>query len=168
MSPKSHYSLTIGVMDVNNYYLLIFNYIERLDNLQALYLYIYIYILYIYIYIYIYILYSVVISKQTILSQHIYLCLQLELEAPGNQADISMFTMHVRLPIFIQIVNVLDLHFQRQRFELCMHWGSSYAITSQTVTDRADIAITAKQEVAYGLSIGGMYTFLTSAHSIGQ
>ena len=42
--------------------------------------------------------------------------------------------------IFIQIVNFLDFHFQGKRFESST-LGSSYVIISQTVIDRANIAI---------------------------
>ena len=41
----------------------------------------------------------------------------LDLEAP-IYAIICMLTSYVRLPMFIQIVNVLDLHFQGDIFEL--------------------------------------------------
>ena len=41
---------------------------------------------------------------------------------------------YLRLTIFIQIVNVLDLHFQSQKFESSILW-STYAIISQTVRE---------------------------------
>ena len=56
---------------------------------------------------------------------------------------ICMLTRYVRQPNFFQIVNFLDLHFQGQQFESSTS-GSSYVIVSQTVTDRADIAIAIK------------------------
>ena len=50
-----------------------------------------------------------------------------------------MLTMVIRQPIFIHIVNVLDLHFQGQTFELSTS-GSLYVIILQMVTDRTNIA----------------------------
>ena len=47
---------------------------------------------------------------------------------------------YICLPIFIKIVDILDLHLHGQRFE----WsslGSSYVIISQMVTDRTNFAI---------------------------
>ena len=51
-----------------------------------------------------------------------------------------MSTRYVRLPTFIQIINVLDLHFQGQRFE-SITLVSSQVIISKTVTDGTNIAI---------------------------
>ena len=55
-------------------------------------------------------------------------------------ANICMFIATVHLPIFIQIVDVVDFHFKSQRFESST-LGSSDVIILQTVTDRANIAI---------------------------
>ena len=55
-------------------------------------------------------------------------------------ANVYMFTRTISLPIFIQIVDVLDFYFKGQRFE----WstlGDSNVIMSQTVTGRTTIAI---------------------------
>ena len=50
-------------------------------------------------------------------------------------AHVRRLTKYVSLQIFIQIVNVLDLHFQDQRFESGT-LASSYVIILQTVTNR--------------------------------
>ena len=55
---------------------------------------------------------------------------------------------YVHLPTIIQIVNLHDLHFQGQIFELSI-LGNSYVIISQTVKDRANMTIAIKQEVTY-------------------
>ena len=55
--------------------------------------------------------------------QHVQLCTadkQLNLEAPMFAHIIITSYFHLR-PIFIQILNVLDVYFQRQRFEL-INW----------------------------------------------
>ena len=49
-------------------------------------------------------------------------------------------TRYLGLPIFIPIVNVLDLHFKVQHFKSST-LGCSNVIISQTVTDRTNIAI---------------------------
>ena len=55
-------------------------------------------------------------------------------------AHICILRRNHSLPIFIQIANVLDLHFQGQRIESST-LGSSNVIISQTVTVRSNIAI---------------------------
>ena len=62
----------------------------------------------------------------------------LNLEAPFAM-NINTLTKQIHLPIFIQIVSVLDFYFQGQRFELGA-MGSSYVIISESVTYRANIA----------------------------
>ena len=68
-----------------------------------------------------------------------------------------MLTTYHRMPIFIKIVNVLDPHFQGQRFESRTLWSSNMII-SQTVTDRINIAIVNTWKVARGL-LFGIFTF---------
>ena len=58
-------------------------------------------------------------------------------------AYVCKLTIKNSMLIFIQIVNVLDLHFQGQRFEARI-LGSSYVITLQMVTERTNIAIANK------------------------
>ena len=61
---------------------------------------------------------------------------QLELEAPNCA---YMVTMYVRQPIFMQIVNVFDLHFQGQRFD---SWFIGKFIRDYLeIGDRSNIAI---------------------------
>ena len=64
---------------------------------------------------------------------------RLEPEAPIF-ANICKLTRYLRLPIFIPIVDVLDLPLKGQRFESST-LGNSNVIISQTVTYRANIAI---------------------------
>ena len=53
-------------------------------------------------------------------------------------ADVSTLKRYVRRKIFIQIVNILERHFQSQRFESTT---LQYVIISQTVIDRTNIDI---------------------------
>ena len=81
----------------------------------------------------------------------------LDLEAQGF-AHISMFTRSICPPIFIQIVNVVDLHFEGQRFKSSI-LGNSNVIISQTVTNMTNIDIAnTSHQVASDLSIG-IFTF---------
>ena len=54
--------------------------------------------------------------------------------------NLCTLTKEVRLQIFIQIINFLDLLFQRQRFEPSTP-GSSCVIILQTLIDRTNITI---------------------------
>ena len=60
--------------------------------------------------------------------------------------------MQFHLPIFMHIVNILDVHFQGQKFESST-LGSSYVIILQIVTDVTNIAIANKHKIEYNLYI---------------
>ena len=81
---------------------------------------------------------------------------RLNLEAPIF-AYVWTLTRYVRVPIFIRIVDVLDFHFQGQRFELST-LENSYVIISQMVSDRTHIAIANTYEGACSF-LTGILTF---------
>ena len=87
---------------------------------------------------------------------------RLDLEAPIC-AHIVVFTSYVRLPIFIQILNVLYIHFYSQRLKSSIS-GLSHVNISQTVTDKHSYCQHRKSHVAFRLA----YLHLTLAHSKGQ
>ena len=67
---------------------------------------------------------------------------RLDLETP-ILANICTLIMYVRLPIFIRIINILDLHFKGQRFESST-LRRLHVIISQLATDRTKIAVANK------------------------
>ena len=64
---------------------------------------------------------------------------ELDLDMPIF-ANICKLTSYIRQPIFIQIINVLDLFFKGKTFESST-LESLYAIISQMVTDGTNITI---------------------------
>ena len=70
--------------------------------------------------------------------------------------DVYMLARYVRMPIFIHIVDVLDLHIQGQRCE-SRTFESSYVIIPQRVAYRTNIAIANTPKVACDISIYFFY-----------
>ena len=88
---------------------------------------------------------------------------QTDLEVP-ILAHIYMLRKYVHSSIFIQVVNVLDLHFQGQRLESST-LRSLYVVISQILTDKANIAVANKLKVTYGLSVSIFrYLYIPFAH----
>ena len=90
--------------------------------------------------------------RACVLHKKCYYCTaikRLHLEAPFL-THVSLLTTYLCLPIFIQIVSVLDLHFERQRFESST-FGSSHVIILKMMTGRTLPLPT--QKVTCGLSI---------------
>ena len=80
-------------------------------------------------------------------------------------AHIGMLTRYLRVPIFIQILNVLDLHLNGKKFESST-LGSSKGILSQTVTDRTNITIANTESRMWPSRL--VYLHLTLAYSKGH
>ena len=80
-------------------------------------------------------------------------------------AYICMLTRYIHWSIFYQIVNIIDLHFQSQRFE-SSKLGSSYMIILQMVTDRTNIAISNTGSHIWPFWLASWH--LTFAHSYGE
>ena len=77
---------------------------------------------------------------------------RLDLEAQFP-AYVCTLTSYLHLPIFLQIVNVLDRNFKGKTFE-SNTLAKSNVIIPQTMTDVTSIAIAHAQKVACDLSIG--------------
>ena len=97
-----------------------------------------------------------------------------DLVAPTNGVDLvapicvhrRMLTRCVRLPICIQIINILDLHFQSQRLKLST-LGSSYVIMVSCIWRQIGQTLQfLKQAVAYGVPLA--YLHLIVGHSQGH
>ena len=88
---------------------------------------------------------------------------RLDQDAPTS-AHICTFLWTDRLLIFIQIVNVPDLHFKSKHFQSSA-LGSSNVIISQTVTDRTNIATASTESRIRPFD---WHLHLTFAHSKGQ
>ena len=98
------------------------------------------------------------------LSRNLWLCTAAWPRSANFCKKKFKLTRKVRLPIFNQITNVLDLYFQDKTFE----WstlGRLYMIISQTVEGQTLLLPTSiKLQIAFKLE----YLHLTLAHSKGQ
>ena len=92
---------------------------------------------------------------------------RLDVETP-ILARARTFDKYVHRPVFIQIVNVLDLHFKRQRFKLST-LGNSYVNTWLSckrwkIGQTLSLPTTRKSRMTFW----SVYSHLTSSHSKGQ